>query len=86
MCDLFFTNTYRVLRLIEYNSMSIGELFYCPLGQREIATELGLSRVAVNKIFQDLKTEGYIEMVSRGKWKVTEKAETIVKAIDNLNF
>ena len=53
MNAMFTTNQYKVLEVMYENTLSIADKEYCPLGQGEIADELGLSRAVVNKIFTD---------------------------------
>ncbi len=84
MNEIFLTNTYRVLKAMYNNSHQIGKEVYCPLGQGEIAEELGLSRVLVNKIFSDLRKNNYITMMSRGKWQLTKQANCIVETIESV--
>lgn len=62
----------------------IADKEYCPLGQGEIADELGLSRAVVNKIFTELKEAGYISMVTRGKWKLSEQATEMIRVTQRL--
>lgn len=64
MNAMFTTNQYKVLEVMYENTLSIADKEYCPLGQGEIADELGLSRAVVNKIFTELKEAGYISMVT----------------------
>ena len=79
MDDLFITNHYRILRLMYNNRREHEGVVYCPLGQRELAEELGLSRVCVNKIFKDLINKGYIQLLLRGKWVLLEKTCLLMK-------
>lgn len=49
------------------------------LSQQEIAEILNLSKVKVNGIINELKTDGYlIQNSSRGKYILTEKAVNIL--------
>lgn len=84
MDAIFTTNQYKVLEAMFNNTLSVADRKYCPLGQGEIANELGLSRVAVNKIFTELKDAGYISMVTRGKWKLSDKATKIIRVTNQL--
>ena len=54
------------------------------LSMQEIADELGLSRAVVNKIFTELKEAGYISMVTRGKWKLSEQATEMIRVTQRL--
>ena len=84
MDELFITNAYRVLRVMYNNSRQVGKETYCPIGQREVAEDLGLSRAIVNKIFNELKITGYIIMLSRGNWQLTERANYVVRTVESI--
>lgn len=66
------------------NTVTIADKEYCPLGQGEIAEELGFSRAVVNKAFTDLKEAGYISMVTRGKWKLSAEASEMIRITQRL--
>ena len=84
MDSIFITNQYKVLETMYENTLSIADKKYCPLGQGEIAKELGLSRAVVNKIFTELKDNNYISMVTRGKWKLSDQANEIIRVTQQL--
>ena len=78
MNNLFKTKEYKILEIMEETTLSVGEEEYSPLGQQEIGLKMGLSRVSINRVFKELREEGYIEMLTRGKWKLTEKAKELL--------
>lgn len=84
MNAIFTTNQYKVLEAMYDNTLSIADKEYCPLGQGEIANELGLSRAAVNKIFAELRETGYISMITRGKWRLSDQANEMIKITHRL--
>lgn len=84
MDDIFTTNTYKVLETMYDNTLAVAGKEYCPLSQAEIADDLGLSRVAVNKIYKELTEKGYIEMIARGKWKLTAQADNLIQVSKRL--
>lgn len=84
MDSIFITNQYKVLEVMYENTVFISNKRYCPLGQKEIANELGLSRAAVNKIFAELKNIGYINMITRGKWKLSDQANEMIRITQKL--
>ena len=84
MNAMFTTNQYKVLEVMYDNTLSIADKEYCPLGQGEIADELGLSKAVVNKIFTELKEAGYISMVTRGKWKLSDGATEMTRITQRL--
>ncbi len=79
MNTIFTTNQYKVLEVMYNNKLSIADKEYCPLGQGDIANELRLSRAVVNKIFTELKEAGYISMITRGKWILSDDANKMIK-------
>lgn len=81
---IFITNQYKVLEVMYNNTLSIADKEYCPLGQGEIADKLGLSRAVVNKIFTELRDSGYISMVTRGKWKLSDNATEMIRVTQKL--
>lgn len=84
MNAIFTTNQYKVLEVMYDNTLFIADKKYCPLGQGEIADELGLSRAVVNKIFTELKDAGYISMVTRGKWKLSDRASEMIRVTQKI--
>lgn len=78
MNNLFKTKEYKILEIMEETTLSVGEEEYSPLGQQEIGLKMCLSRVSINRVFKELREEGYIEMLTRGKWKLTEKAKELL--------
>lgn len=84
MDDIFTTNAYKVLKVMHSNTLTIADKTYCPLSQAEIANDLGLSRVAVNKIYKELIKKGYIEMIVHGKWKLTAQANDFIQSSEKL--
>lgn len=84
MNDIFTTNQYKVLEAMFDNTLVVADKEYCPLGQGEIADEIGVSRAIVNKIFKELKELGYISMVTRGKWKLSDKTSEMIRITKRL--
>lgn len=66
------------------NTVSVEGKEYCPLGQGKIAEKLGLSRPFVNKVFTELKEAGYISMVTRSKWKLSDEASEMIRITQRL--
>ena len=84
MKKIFITNEYRVLEVLCTNSVYVKETRFCALHQYEIAEELNLSRANINKIFSNLQTEGYISMITRGRWKVSDDAIHLIEVTQRL--
>lgn len=84
MNAIFVTNEYKVLEIMCSHMINVANEKYCPLNQGDIAKELQLSRAVVNKIFTELKNEGYISMITRGKWTLSNKAIKMIKVAQNI--
>lgn len=84
MKQIFITNEYRVLEVLCANSVYVKETRFCALHQYEIAEELNLSRANINKIFSSLQTEGYISMITRGRWKISDEALRLIEVTQQL--
>ena len=84
MKQIFITNEYRVLEVLCTNSVYVKETRFCALHQYEIAEELHLSRASVNTIFTNLQAEGYISMITRGRWKVSDEALHLIEVTQQL--
>ena len=84
MKQIFITNEYRVLEVLCTNSVYVKETRFCALHQYEIAEKLNLSRANINKIFSNLQSEGYISMITRGKWKVSDDAMHLIEVTQQL--
>lgn len=84
MKQIFITNEYRVLEVLCTNSVCVKETRFCALHQYEIAEELHLSRANINKIFSNLQSEGYISMITRGRWKVSDDAMHLIEVTQQL--
>ena len=84
MKQIFITNEYRVLEVLCNNSVYVKETRFCALHQYEIAEELNLSRASVNTIFSNLQSEGYISMITRGRWKISDEAMHLIEVTQQL--
>lgn len=80
---LFFTDTYKVLSIINQQCYQVGES-YASITQKEIANELGFNVMKANEIMKKLTETGYIEAVPKhkGRYIVTEKAKKLIKRIE----
>ena len=54
-----------------------------PLTQQQIAATLNYSKMKVNSMFGVLQKEGFVEQKTRGKYVLTDTAESIIKTIEN---
>ena len=78
MNEIFINEHYKVLKKIYDSTLIFGEKKYCPLSQNEIALSLKMSRSTAIKIYRELRVNGYIDKVARGKWSVTKKSEKLI--------
>lgn len=81
--SLFFTDTYKVLSLINRDCYQVGGS-YASITQKEIAKELGFNHMKANEIVKNLIDAGYLTTVPkhRGRYIVTDEAKTLIKKIE----
>ena len=78
--DYFGNDKYRVLACMGQRQISVKDYVVVKLSQQEIADIVQLSKVKVNGIISELKTDGYITQESpRGKYLLTDKAIQILE-------
>lgn len=78
MNDIFKTVEYKVLEFMYDNIVKIKDETFCPLGQSDISNALHISRATVNRVFKILQDEGYVRMLARGKWILSDKATKLI--------
>lgn len=82
--NLFLNDYYELLKLMHDNEAVILDEKIIPLTQLQIATTLNCSKMKVNSMFSVLQKEGFVEQKSRGKYILTERAESIIETIEAL--
>ena len=82
--SLFLNDYYELLKLMHDNEAVILDEKIIPLTQLQIATTLNCSKMKVNSMFSVLQKEGFVEQKSRGKYILTDKAESIIETIEAL--
>lgn len=82
---LLLNDYYYLLKLMHDNEVIILNEKVIPLTQQQIATTLNYSKMKVNNMFGVLQKEGFVEQKTRGKYALTDTAETIIKAIEKLD-
>ena len=82
---LLLNDYYDLLRLMHDNEAVILDEKVIPLTQQQIATTLNYSKMKVNNMFGVLQKEGFVEQKTRGKYVLTDIAESIIKAIEKLD-
>ena len=81
LAEIFQTNELKVLMIMyKAQTMICGEPI-CTLRQIDIANEMKMSRVVINNICNTLRKQGYIEMDTRSRWRITTKAEKIINLV-----
>ena len=74
--EYFGNDKYKVLACMAERQISVKDSTIIKLSQQEIADIVKLSKVKVNAIIAELKTDGYIFQKSpRGKYSLTDKAK-----------
>ena len=82
--NLFWNDYYELLKLMHDNEAVILDEKIIPLTQLQIATTLNCSKMKVNSMFSVLQKEGFVEQKSRGKYILTDRAESIIETIEAL--
>jgi len=81
---LFKSTACDILDCIKRNEIPVNGELCCPLSQTDMAINIGVSKVTLQKISSKLKAEGYIVRLSHNKWALTEKGEKTVAALKKL--
>ena len=79
--EMFLNDHYKLLKLLHDNQSVVLDKKVIPLTQSEICAELGMSKVKINSMFVEFQKEGLLIQESRGKYSLTDSAETIVNSI-----
>ncbi len=84
MSEFFMNDKYRVLHCMANRQISVNNELIVKLSQQEIANILHFTKTKVNTIISELKSNGYIIQLSpRGKYSLTNKANSELKKISN---
>jgi Mn-dependent DtxR family transcriptional regulator len=82
---LLLNDYYDLLKLMHDNEAIILDEKVIPLTQQQIAATLNYSKMKVNSMFGVLQKEGFVEQKTRGKYVLTDIAESIIKTIEKLS-
>ena len=85
MIELFTNDNYKLLKFMYDNQTIVLNKKVVPLTQLELSSELNFSKMKTNAIFVELQKEGFIVQETRGKYSLSDKAETIIKSIEETN-
>ena len=81
--EYFGNDKYRVLSCMAERQISVKDSIVIKLSQQEIADILQISKVKVNAIISELKSDGYLNQKSpRGNYSLTDKATTALAEIN----
>lgn len=86
--DLLLTDYYRILRVLDENQVKINNNeTFVPLTQIEVAELIGVSKITMNSMFKELHRQDliYLYKGKRGRYCLTEKAQTILNYISKIN-
>jgi Mn-dependent DtxR family transcriptional regulator len=81
---LFLNDYYDLLKLMRDNEVVILDEKVIPLTQQQIAETLKYSKMKVNSMFRILQKENFVKQKTRGKYVLTDKAETIIDTLEKL--
>lgn len=82
--DLFVSDYYRLLKLLNDNQTTVLGKKVIPLTQSDICEVMKWSKMKVNSMFVELQKQGYLIQETRGKYALTDESESIVKVIEQL--
>lgn len=82
---LLLNDYYDLIKLMYDNEAIILDEKVVPLTQQQIATSLKYSKMKVNSMFSVLQKQGFVEQKTRGKYVLTDTAESIIKAIEKID-
>ena len=80
---ILLNDNFKVLNVIYDNSIMIGEEFYCPLSQGEMAKIVDMARMTFSRNLQELINIGFVEPRSTTlrKYILTSRGEQVIKTI-----
>lgn len=74
-----------ILKTMYDNQVTVLNEKQIPLTQIQIAEALGYSKNKVYAAFKKLQSEGYIETMGKGKYKLSNSAIVVMENIDELD-
>lgn len=82
----FANDLYFVLQTLYTHQVKVGDDTYVPLTQQEIADIIGISRVKLNHLLNELIEKGYVQMHHgmRGKYLLTSRGLSVVEIFEGL--
>ena len=83
---LFLNDYYELIKLLHDNEVRVLDEVFVPLTQQQIADTLNYSKMKVNGMFIELQKRGLVEQKSRGKYVLSDSAESIIKTVEKLNL
>lgn len=82
--EYFANDKYKVLSCMAERQISLNGNLIIKLSQQEIADMLQFSKVKVNSIIAELKTDGLlVQQSSKGKYSLTDKAKAMLDEMKN---
>lgn len=83
--EYFVNDKFKVLSCMAERQISVNGDMVIKLSQQEVADILQISKVKVNSIIAELKSDGFlIQQSSRGRYALTEKARTTLENVTNI--
>lgn len=83
---LFLNDYYKLIKLLHDNEVSVLDEVFVPLTQQQIADTMNYSKMKVNGMFIELQKRGLVEQKSRGKYVLSDSAESIIDVIENVGL
>ena len=82
--EMFLNDNYKLLKLLYDNQTTILDKKVVPLTQEEVCSVLNMSKVKVNSMFVEFQKGGLLVQETRGKYSLTDTADTIIINIEQL--
>ena len=79
-----FNDSYKVLKILYDNQVTINNETYCPLSQEAISKELGVTRVTIGNIMKRLKDKNLIIVEGSRKYILTNEVIKTIKKIQKI--
>jgi Mn-dependent DtxR family transcriptional regulator len=78
-------DSYRVLKVMYDNQVTIEKTKYCPLSQNDISKEIGVTKMTVCNIIKRLKEKELIDVIDARKYVLKDDVVKIIEQLDKIN-
>ena len=84
--DFLLNDNYKILNIIQENTVELMDTKYCPLSQEQIASIAGINRITCGNIINKLKDEDLVDknLSANKHYILTEDALSILKKLNKI--